>query len=149
YKKHLNTEVRKCFVRFGHTVCIFFLFESATFTFSCSYYLVRQLVCNGFTVALAAVTDQPFHAQRYFTVRTYFCRNLEGSTTYTAAAYFYSRGYINQCAFPYFVAIFTCHLGHFIYSIVKCLQHNTFVATPHQAVNKACYLFVVEFWIWC
>ncbi len=61
--KKLDLEMRERFVRLSHTVCIFFLFESTTFTLCRSYDLVRQFISDGLTITLARVTDEPFHAQ--------------------------------------------------------------------------------------
>ena len=112
--RYLDLEVRKSLVGFGHTVRIFFLLEGAAFTLSCCDDLVGQLVGNGFTIALAGETDEPLHAQGYFTIGANLSRYLEGSATYTTATHFYSRGNVYEGAFPHFVAVFAGYFRYFI-----------------------------------
>src|SRR4051812_25904021 len=93
-KRSLYAEVSECFVGFSHTVGVFLLLEGCTFTLRGCHDLVSKLVGNGLTVALAAVADEPLHCEADLTIGTYFCRDLEGSTTDTTATYFYAWCYI-------------------------------------------------------
>src|SRR5580765_70742 len=90
----LNPEMRKGFISFCHTVCIFFFLESATFALAGSNDFIREFFCHALAVSFSAIADKPFHAERNFSVSAYFSRNLESSTTDTATANFNGGSYI-------------------------------------------------------
>src|ERR1044072_1296011 len=140
----LYPEVGECLVRFSHTVSIFFLLESSTFTFARSYDLVSQFLSHALTIPFTSVTYQPFDAQRYFPVRTYLRRDLEGSTTDTAASNFYSRGNIIQCFSPYLVTVFAGHLAYLIYSVIEYFVGYALLSLLHYVIHEAGHQLVVE-----
>src|SRR5450631_3607254 len=98
---------------------IFFLFESPTFSLAGGNDLSGQFFRHAAAIPLTAVTDQPFYAQRDLPIRTHFRGDLEGSSTDTTAAYFYSRGDIGQGPFPDIVPLFVGLLADPIHGIVK------------------------------
>src|SRR5690606_37256659 len=105
--KFLNFEMSKCLISIGHTVCIFFLLESSSFTLTCSHNFISQFLCHAASVSFTAVTNQPFDTERHLTIRPDFRRNLEGGSTNTTAFYFHSWSYISQRFFPYFISFLT------------------------------------------
>src|SRR5690606_24250461 len=118
-RKYLYFKVSEGFVSFSHTVGIFFLFESTTFTFTCCDNFVSKFICDSFTVAFAAIANQPFHAQGNLAIWAYFCRDLERSPSDTTAAHLYRWSNICQCFFPYFVPIFIGHRRNLIQSGIE------------------------------
>src|SRR5688572_27416412 len=116
----LNPEVGKGLIGFCHTMGIFFFLICTTFTFAGGNDLIRQFLCHTATVPITAVADQPFHTQRYLSIGTHLSRDLESSTTNSAAAYFNGGCYIAQCLFPYIVAVLA---GSFGYTLKRSIEY--------------------------
>src|SRR5580693_4300098 len=109
----------KCLIGFCHTVCVFFLFESPTFTFTCCQDFTSQFVSHAFPVSFPAITDQPFDAKGNLTVGTYFCRNLKSGAPDTTAPDFNCRSNIIQSPSPDFVPVFIGLFGNAVDGVVK------------------------------
>src|SRR5688572_12430559 len=143
YLTVLYAEVSESLVSFSHTVSVFFLFESSTFTFAGGDDFVSQFFCHATTVSFTAVTDQPLHAERNFSVCTNFGRDLESSTTNSTAAYFYSRRNIAEGFFPYFIPIFTGCFRNTVQSSIEQGESCILFTFPHQVVDEPCHHQIV------
>ena len=145
----LYTEVSERLIGFSHTVRILFFLERSAFAFACRYNLIGQFVGHATAITLAAVTDQPFHAQRDLTVGANFRRDLERCTTDAAATNFHRRGNVREGTLPNLISIFAGLLGYLIQRVVKNGKGYTLFSLPHDVVDKTSDQLVVELGVWC
>src|SRR5574344_834194 len=141
----------KCTVSFSHTMHILLTFECATLIIECVHDFSSQFVCHRLTATLTRESNHILHRNAFFTIGTNFCRNLESSTTDTAALHLHLRGDIIESLLPYFEGrlLFILHLS---LNSLKCIVENfircRLLTIIHQMINEFRHFFVVEDWIW-
>ncbi len=144
----LPTIVAERFVRFGHLVGVFALFNSSTTRLNSIHQLACQALFHGVLIALACCSDQPANGQCFATLRANFDGNLVRCTTHTAGAYFDRRFDVIKS----FVEHFHRSALDLAFNAVKCVVNNflcnRLFTVDHQVVHEFGQNAVTKLCVW-
>src|SRR5450830_68868 len=135
-KLELEAVVRESFVSFSHTVHVFTLLNSSTFTFSSVQQFASQTQSHRLLATLTGEVYQPAHCQGVTTGRTNFDRNLVSSTAYTARLHFDQRSDGVECFLEEFQGVSVFALFNFFQSTINDTFGHGFFAAFHHVVHE-------------
>ncbi|MNH94635.1 hypothetical protein D3C73_472580 [compost metagenome] len=136
-KLKLEAVVRESFVGFSHTVHVFTLLNSSTFTFSSIQQFASQTQSHRLLATLTGEVYQPAHCQSVTTGRTNLDRNLVSSTTNAARLHFDQRSDGVECFFEEFQGIGASLTGrNGFQGTINDTLGNGFLAAFHNVVHE-------------
>ena len=113
----------KCAVSLSHTVHILLTLVSTTLVVVSIHNLSSKLVSHALTATLACESDKVLHRDALLALGANFGRNLECSTTNTAALYLHLRSNIVESLLPNFESGLLL-LGHLLLYGIKGLVED-------------------------
>ena len=146
-KLKLEAVVRESFVSFGHTVHVFTLLNSSTFTFGSVQQFASQTQSHRLLAALAGEVYQPAHCQGVTTGRANFDRNLVSSTAYTARLHFDQRSDGVESFLEEFQGIAVLAFFNLFQRAINDTLGNGFLAAFHHVVHELGQNLASVFWI--
>lgn len=145
--KRLESEVCESTVGLSHAVHILLTLERTTLVVEGVHDLSGQLLSHALATALACEGDHILHGDTLLAVGTNLSRNLERSTTDTAALHLHLRSDVVEGLLPNLKRglLLVLHLGAYeLEGSIEDLIRGILLTVVHQVVDKLGDLLVIE-----